>query len=722
MNRPWQARLHRIRPLWDWFQKIAGSLWRRTGRPLWQRYRPPWSLRRATTLRLWREAELPWWSKLGELGAALWRRMTSSFWPFLWIAGASIGLLAAAPAHWTLSALRRDDAARGFLETLWQVDAAAIGLSVAIVLFAFELVWSTRYRGTLRRFAEEVWLVYVLALGLAALFTIGADLLGFGSGAPGGWAATWAAATSALALASLPVLLLRAVAATDPETLHERNLRQVRDLTIAATEQDIFRRLALGILKQEADSAGVDMQVLWFSDPPPGAKAVYPRKAGTVTGIRLRRVRRIGSGEPGSQQGAVPSVLVEIGKYVGPDTAIAIVPNDASKAQERAARRSIKVTAERRRDLLRDAIEKLHEGALEAIRSGLPVSYGDIADEYLEILIALPTAWRRYGVAYAGRVAGGASPFEMNSLDWLGDNLWEELREASRGTSREVARAAFFLPYRVAIRAIDLNASALFTKMLALYVQLYPVVREAPDGDVRRLLVDRCVDHPTSLPKMALAHELRKETLSEQRRLELEDLLERAFRTIAELAKVAMEEDPRDTATTATINADWDEVFEQWDPEYSPPDPFHVQQIEQQLGPNHPEGTRRASRSPGRNEGEGCPGAINASLRARLLGLSPAAADPRRRLAQATRWLPRLLRRSRAAHESRRPSDRSSRRGVVVLLAHRADANSRRVRRAERRLGDDPRLPRARGLPRRPVAAGADDPAAAVPRSSAARG
>jgi hypothetical protein len=482
-----------------------------------------------------------------------------------------------------------DDDARPFLQTLWQVDAAAIGLSVAIVLFAFELVWSTRYRGTLRHFARDIWLVYVLALGLAALFTIGADLLGFGSGAPAGWAANWAVASSALALGSLPVLLLRAIAATDPETLHERNLQQVRALTIAATEQDISRRVAANILKENADSVGVDVQMFWFSDPPPGGKYVYPRKAGTVTDIRLGYVRRIGSGDPGSQQDAVPSVLVEIGKYVGPDTAIAIVHHAGSKAEERAAQRSIRVSSERRRDLLRHAIEKLHEAALESIRSGLPVSYSDIADEYLEILIALPAAWRRYGVPYSGGIAGGASPFELTALDWLTDNLWEEMREASRGTSREVAMGAFFLPYRVALRAVDFNASALFTKMLALYVQLYPVVRTAPDDDVRRLLLHRCVDHPTSLTKMALAHEMQKETLTEERREQLEGFLERAYTTFAELAKAVMEEDPADAATIGTLNADWDEIFQHWNPQWDPPDPWQIQQAEQQLGPAHPD-------------------------------------------------------------------------------------------------------------------------------------
>jgi hypothetical protein len=96
--------------------RTAGKwLWRKTGKPLWQRYRPPWSLRRASTLRLWREAQLRWSSRLRELATLVSRWAKSSFWLFLWVTGVSIGLLWAAPAHWTVSALRNDRDARNFL-------------------------------------------------------------------------------------------------------------------------------------------------------------------------------------------------------------------------------------------------------------------------------------------------------------------------------------------------------------------------------------------------------------------------------------------------------------------------------------------------------------------------------------------------------------------------------------------------------------------------------
>jgi hypothetical protein len=451
------------------------------------------------------------------------------------------------------------------------------------VLFTFELVWSSRYRGTLRRFAREIWLVYVLAAGLAAIFTIGADLLGLGHGAPGGWAATWATASSAIALALLPALLLRSVTATDPEKLHQRNLQQARDLTLAATERDILRRLALGLLKEQANSAGVDVQAFWFGDAPPGAKYVYPPKAGTVTDVRLRRVRRIGNGVAGSQQGAVPAALVELGKYVGPDTPIAILPTRASKGKERAARGCVRISGRRATEPLRRAIERLHEAALEAVHSGLPVTYEDITDEYVEILTAFPAAWKRYGVDFEGGVAGGAL-FELTPLELLLDNLWEELREAAEGSSREVASTAFFLPYRVAFPAIGLNSGTLFTKMLALYVQLYPIVRAVPDPDIRRRLLSASIEHPASLTGTAIAYELEKDTLTEERREELEKLLIRAFNFFAELAKVVMDEDPADAGTLAEINSKWSEVFQQWMPEHEQPQPYEVEYAERNWG------------------------------------------------------------------------------------------------------------------------------------------
>jgi hypothetical protein len=69
--------------------------------------------------------------------------------------------LAAGAAYAPIPGLRTLSSASDagqFLQVLWQVEAAALALSLAIVIFAFQAVYATRLRGSLRQFAEETGL------------------------------------------------------------------------------------------------------------------------------------------------------------------------------------------------------------------------------------------------------------------------------------------------------------------------------------------------------------------------------------------------------------------------------------------------------------------------------------------------------------------------------------------------------------------------------------
>jgi hypothetical protein len=84
-----------------------------------------------------------------------------------------------------------DDAAREFLNNLWQVEAAAFGLFIAAALFLFEAYSSSiggRYGISLRRYAEESGVAVIVPLLAAAILLTGTTLLGWGNGAPRGWA------------------------------------------------------------------------------------------------------------------------------------------------------------------------------------------------------------------------------------------------------------------------------------------------------------------------------------------------------------------------------------------------------------------------------------------------------------------------------------------------------------------------------------------------------
>ena len=125
----------------------------------------------------------------------------------------AVGLLGIAvaaifvPTSITLEVFDVEAGTNTFLGTLWQVEAAAVGLSFAAILFLFQSFSQGVLRVPLRESIYESKILPFLYLGLGSLFVDGLVLLGYGHGAPFGWAASWATALSMFAiLALLPLL------------------------------------------------------------------------------------------------------------------------------------------------------------------------------------------------------------------------------------------------------------------------------------------------------------------------------------------------------------------------------------------------------------------------------------------------------------------------------------------------------------------------------------
>src|SRR4051794_31244476 len=117
----------------------------------------PQTVRRLARRSRWAALELPWVERARE---RLRHGLRFLGRPVVVLGGslaAGIGLLWL-PTSSHFDAFSTPLGARDLLSTLWQVEGGTITLTLTVILVAFEAIWRSRFRGSVRRFAEEVWL------------------------------------------------------------------------------------------------------------------------------------------------------------------------------------------------------------------------------------------------------------------------------------------------------------------------------------------------------------------------------------------------------------------------------------------------------------------------------------------------------------------------------------------------------------------------------------
>jgi hypothetical protein len=138
---------------------------------------------------------------------------------------------------------------------------------------------------------------------------------------------------------------------------------------------------------------------------------------------------------------------------------------------------------------IRGTLRQIHDEASRLIRERSPGAYSDINEVYEHVLLAFPETWARYGQTFVAGIAGGIHPFDWTLLDRVQDNLRDEVEQAIRGGSHEIAEEALNLPIVVAMRATELRATGLSDRMLALFAYgLHILVRLPPDEFRQRVL------------------------------------------------------------------------------------------------------------------------------------------------------------------------------------------------------------------------------------------
>ena len=528
-------------------------------------YLRPQTVRRLALRGRWRALELSRRERVRERRRRLVQKVGH---PAVVLAGSlviGIGVLFI-PINVGLSALTDRTSAREFLSTLWQVEGGTIALTLTLILVAFEVIWRGRFRGSVRRYAEEVWLLYAVAAAFVSLIGIAVTLLGWGEGAPGGWAGTWAVGMSAIAFGAVPIVLVRTLLLMNPATLHERRLQQIRGEVHDAVDEEAFERLAYGELKTRTDQvSALELSPMLIWHPRENLIAIEATAAGVVKDIRIGRLTRIARKLQRDDEKSV-TVAVYIGQYAPKGSVLALVSERASRRRRRRIQSAFAIDTRARRSRLYDVISHLDQEALRAIREVQPSTYEDVAELWVELLLALPQAWQRYGHSFDERTAGEFSRFGLGPADAAAKNLYIEAREATK-VMHDLAAESFMLPYRIAARSLDYEAPALLLRMLALYVELYPTVAELEDARLRERLVRLVVDLPVQLGR-TIEHDFRRIGLQTAERERAERNLQIVFRTVMELMKAIADHDPRDTDRVAKVNSSWTEIFHGWQPEH----------------------------------------------------------------------------------------------------------------------------------------------------------
>lgn len=323
---------------------------------------------------------------------------------------------------------------------------------------------ASRQRGSLRQFAEETGLFPIFFFGVYAVALDGVVLLGGGYGAPGGWAATWATIWAAIEGGLLIVLFVSTIHAIEPSALHKRRLAGARRDIERETERLILKRIAANVLGHFCDENGIEFTAAFGSAPSATAIAVMPSHAGEIKDVRLRRLRKLGRAAQ-AQDLPRPRLRSYLNVPVSETTEL-LWAEPTVIATLRNPRGIFRIGGQRSERDFRDTIQQLHDEATRLITNPTPGAYTDVLDVYEDMLLALPTTWAKYGQDYAPAIAGEVSPFELGFLDYLGRDLYDEIRAAVLGPNRQIAFDAFRFPVRISYRAIELRATALSGRIL----------------------------------------------------------------------------------------------------------------------------------------------------------------------------------------------------------------------------------------------------------------
>lgn len=512
-------------------------------------------------------------------------RLATGHWAVIWPAILAFAGVWFAPGHVAIRGLRLAIPASSFLSALWQIEAVALALSAAVVIFGFQAFSASRHSqspGSLQSFVQDSGLFIVLGFGIGGLLLPGFVLLGYGQGAPGGWAATWTSSFCGLGLVLIPVLFVLTIISIDPNRLDQRRNRHLRQVVERAIREEVLQRIAVNRAIELLESHGMTYLPIAVPGVPKGFRLVKAPRSGIVADISLHMLDTLA--DPSRRQDGDPPrayLCTRIGALVTEGTAVAILPTTVTPRPSQ-ENRIATYTSTEPHDTLSSSIAQLHEETMEAVKEQRVGAYQRAYDAYVETLLAVPKSWDRYKLRFTKELAGGITPFELGTLQIINSNLFEEARTAMLSGNREIATVATNLLVDIAKKAVPLGALELSKQMLDLAIDLFKTSLSVEKNDSVCAVQEFYRDAVFTFTEYVVIPELIKGESSALSGEEVHALIEMATAQTSELIKVVV--DAEALETVRALDDRWSTVLQLWHPDNVSSSQFALDTMESQLG------------------------------------------------------------------------------------------------------------------------------------------
>jgi hypothetical protein len=459
------------------------------------------------------------------------------------------------PSRLGFRALADSSDARDFLSQMWQVSGASVGLSIAVVVFAFQGASSGRLATALRDYAVRTPLLIVVYLGISALVVDALALLDVGYSAPAGWAASWATDVSAVSILSVAFLFAAALRSIDPQVLYGRRIAAIRRQAALAVRHEARLRIGVNLMTIDAAKHGYAFSL--FAMPSAG-EVIRANGTGEVRDINLRRLHSLAKACRDAGGGKLV-VAAYPGRELTSNGIILVIPPGTAGARKPASAVVIRTPRWRPRADLEHNAQQLHEDAIRAINESSLLSYGMARDAQVELLLSLPRMWHLLGQQFSPEIASGFSLTGQSPADIVGRNLYEQAARAAAKGEREIALEAGYVPVDVARHALELGAPGLGAQMMGL---LRSIASMAQESDVSRLLREHVLLNLSTYLEAMVGPRLTESGRADDVRLEAETFLEQGLNAVADMAKDAVER--RDVGFFREADRQLNQILASW--------------------------------------------------------------------------------------------------------------------------------------------------------------